>query len=277
MKSILVTGATGFLGYQVLKHLAQQEVSLTVVVRNKKKNSFDDIPNLKKIIYTENIFTENKEWWVSILENIDTVIHAAWYAQPGEYLQSERNWDCLQGTLTLASAVIEAEVKRFIGIGTCFEYDLSYGMLSVDTPLKPSSPYAAAKVSTFIALSQWLPSNSVEFAWCRLFYLYGEGENKSRFVPYLRSKLVLGECAELSSGNQIRDFMDVKDASYIIASIALNESQGPFNICSGIPITVRQLAESIADEFGRRDLINFGARPDNLVDPVCVVGVKNFK
>ena len=38
---------------------------------------------------------------------------------------------------------------------------------------------------------------------------------------------------------------------------------------------VRELAEQIADEYGRRDLLKFGARPDNLIDPPCVVGDKN--
>jgi len=46
------------------------------------------------------------------------------------------------------------------------------------------------------------------------------------------------------------------------------------NICSGHPVTVREVAESIADEFGRRDLLRFGARADNPVDPPCVVGVR---
>ena len=42
----------------------------------------------------------------------------------------------------------------------------------------------------------------------------------------------------------------------------------------GAGITVRALAEQIADEYGRRDLLRFGARPDNLVDPpVLVIGV----
>ena len=39
-------------------------------------------------------------------------------------------------------------------------------------------------------------------------------------------------------------------------------------------MTVRELAERIADEFGRRDLLRFGARPDNPVDPPCVVGIR---
>jgi dTDP-6-deoxy-L-talose 4-dehydrogenase (NAD+) len=119
-----------------------------------------------------------------------------------------------------------------------------------------------------------LPSQGIEFLWCRLFYLYGEREDPRRLISYLRSTLAGGKPAELSSGSQIRDFLDVAEAGQMIAENALGNQQGAINICSGIPVTVRQIAEKIADEYGRRDLLKFGARPDNLVDPPCVVGVK---
>ena len=90
----------------------------------------------------------------------------------------------------------------------------------------------------------------------------------------VRARLKAGQPAELSSGTQIRDFLDVREAGRMIVEAALGPVQGPVNICSGKPITVRQLAETIADEFGRRDLLRFGARPDNLVDPPCVVGIR---
>jgi len=60
----------------------------------------------------------------------------------------------------------------------------------------------------------------------------------------------------------------------MIVETAFSAVQGPVNICSGLPTTIRQLAEQIADEYGRRDLLRFGVRPDNLVDPPCVVGVR---
>jgi nucleoside-diphosphate-sugar epimerase len=60
----------------------------------------------------------------------------------------------------------------------------------------------------------------------------------------------------------------------MIVETALGTEQGPVNVCSGMPITVRQLAEQIADEYGRRDLLRFDARPDNLIDPPRVVGVR---
>ena len=179
------------------------------------------------------------------------------------------------GTLQLTKGAAQSKVRRFIGIGTCFEYDLTNGMLSVQTPLRPLTPYAGSKAAAFMALSQGLPQQKVEFAWCRLFYLHGDGEDARRLVPYLRTQFKASESAELTSGNQIRDFLDVSEAGRMIVKIALSNLQGPVNICSGIPITVRQLSEQIADEFGRRDLLKFGVRPDNLIDPQCVVGVKH--
>jgi dTDP-6-deoxy-L-talose 4-dehydrogenase (NAD+) len=197
----------------------------------------------------------------------------AWYAEPGKYLNAPQNLTCLSGTLALAQGAIDAGVSRFVGVGTCFEYDLSGGDLSVSTPLNPTTAYAGAKAAAFMALSRILQPLEMTFAWCRLFYLYGEAEDPRRLTAYVRAQLEKGEPVELSHGAQIRDFMDVRDAGRVIANTALGHVEGAVNVCSGRPITVRQLVETIADEFGRRDLLRFGARPENLLDPLRVVGV----
>ena len=125
-------------------------------------------------------------------------------------------------------------------------------------------------------MSQILPLSGVEFAWCRLFYLHGEGEDVRRLVPTLRKSLSEGRPINLTKGTQVRDFLDVVEAGRQIVEIALGGKSGAFNICSGRAVTVRELAESIADEYGRRDLLNFGGRKDNPVDPEHVVGVKSI-
>ena len=273
-RTVLLTGATGFVGHQVLRALADHQVQVRVVVREDSQEQLVNGVTIEQVVTTQDLFAESVGWWANACNGVDTVIHVAWYTEPGKYLQSSKNLDCLIGSLNMAKGALQAGVRRFVGIGTCFEYDLTVEMLSVETPLKPLTPYAAAKAATFTALSQCLPSQGIEFLWCRLFYLYGEREDPRRLVPYLRSKLAEGEPAELTSGNQIRDFIDVTEAGRLITEKALGNSQGAINICSGIPVTVRQLAEKIADEYGRRDLLKFGARPDNLIDPPCVVGVK---
>ena len=271
---VLLTGSTGFVGRQVLRALGEQNTSVRIVTREGHLAPSTHSVNIDRVITTLDLFAEPVSWWATACEGVDTIIHVAWYAEPGKYLQSAKNMDCLIGTLNLAQGAVQAGVRRFVGIGTCFEYDLTGGLLSIETPLKPLTPYAGTKAAVYLSLSQFLPTKQVDFAWCRLFYLYGEGEDPRRLVPYIRTKLSAGEFADLTSGNQIRDFLDVKEAGSMITKVALGNTQGAVNICSGLPITVRQLAEQIADEYGRRDLLRFGARPENLVDPPCVVGVK---
>src|SRR5262245_20107197 len=110
----------------------------------------------------------------------------------------------MSGTIELARACIDAGVRRFVGVGTCAEYDFAQGMLRTDTPLSPQTLYAACKAGVFQVLGQLLPDAGVEFAWCRLFYLHGEGEDARRLVPYLHRQLAEGKPADLTSGNQIR-------------------------------------------------------------------------
>jgi nucleoside-diphosphate-sugar epimerase len=271
---ILLTGAAGFVGRQVLRVLCERGCRVRPVVRAGKQEMLARDAAIEAIVASPDIFAESAAWWARTCSGADTVIHAAWYAEPGQYLQSPKNRDCLSGTLRLAEGAVRAKVRRFVGIGTCFEYDLNAGQLSVETPLRPSTPYAQAKVDAFNALSAALPRQGIAFAWCRLFYLYGEGEDSRRLVSYVRGRLQAGEPAELSSGSQVRDFLDVREAARMIVDVALGSQEGPVNICSGNAVTVRELAERIADEFGRRDLLRFGARPDNPVDPPCVVGVR---
>lgn len=269
---ILLTGATGFVGRQILRALGEHGARVRAVVRQAK--TIASTPALEGVVASPDIFRESATWWADACRGVDTVIHAAWYAEPGHYLQSPKNSECLAGTLTLGQGAIDAGVRRFVGIGTCFEYDLSAGHLAVQTPLRPTTPYAQAKVDAFNALARLLPPHGIAFAWCRLFYLYGEGEDARRLVPYLRARLQAGEPVELSSGAQVRDFLDVCEAGRLIADAALGARQGPINICSGNPITVRALAERIADDYGRRDLLHFGTRPDNLTDAPVVVGIR---
>lgn len=272
-RRVLLTGATGFVGRQIHRALVERGAAVRVVVRDGRMPAVDDSRPAERVISTPDLFAESADWWMDASEGVDTIVHAAWYAEPGKYLESPLNLACLRGTLELATGAVRARVRRFVGIGSCAEYDMSVGTLTVETPLRPASPYAAAKAAAYLALAGILPALGVELAWCRLFYLYGEGEDERRLVPYLRSRLAAGEEAELTSGTQVRDFLDVRDAGRMIAECALSDRQGAINVCSGVPTTIRALAERIADEYGRRDLLRFGARAENLFDPPRVVGV----
>ena len=273
MNSIaLVTGGTGFVGRHVVRALAGKGCAVRAVIRDGKRDSLPSDANYEAIIESPDIFNEPAEWWSHACHGVDAVIHIAWYAEPGKYLTSPLNRSCLTGTCALAAGAIDAGVNRFVGIGTCFEYDVSQCLLTTATPLKPTTLYAATKAAAFFTLSQMCADAGVAFAWCRLFYLHGDGEDPRRLVPYVRAQIAAQNPVELTHGNQIRDYMNVTDAAKHIVEITASSKVGPVNVCSGQPRTVRQFVESIADETGSRHLLRFGARNENLSDPPCVVG-----
>lgn len=272
-RRVLLTGATGFVGRQVLRELREHDLDIVLVTRPGADIRLDAECRALQAHVTPDAFAASDAWWADACAGIDTVIHVAWYAEPGQYLRSARNLECLEGTLRLARGAVQAGVRRVVGIGTCLEYDTDHPRLAVDTPVAPRSVYAAAKAACYLALSRYLAASDVEFLWCRLFHLFGEHEDARRLVPTLHQRLAAGLPVDLTGGAQIRDFLDVAVAGRLIAQAALSGDSGAKNICSGEPVTVRALAERIADGYGRRDLLRFGARPDDPLDPPCIVGV----
>jgi dTDP-6-deoxy-L-talose 4-dehydrogenase (NAD+) len=274
--SILLTGATGFLGSNILDSLQNRGQKVKVISREESKSKLTQWPFVEQVILTQNLFLESEDWMCAALEGVEQIIHAAWYAEPGKYLTSDLNLECLAGSLRLARAANAAGVKKFVGIGTCAEYADSDEPKTIHTPLSPELLYPICKAACYSVLEEYFDDKLTEFAWARMFFLYGKREDARRFVPYLRSRLSIGEPAELSSGEQIRDFMNASDAAEILVNIAFGNLTGPLNVCSGNPISVRELALTIAKEYGAEHCLKFGAREPNLLDPPYIVGVPNF-
>ena len=276
MRRILLTGSTGFVGRQVLKTLMAKGAKVTVTVRPDQ-----NVPDGVKHIRTEDLFSETIDFWEKGCRDHDAVIHSAWYTEHGKYLNAPENLDCLAGTIKLFQGAKAAGVSHFQGIGTCLEYGPKCNEapqnqpIPSDAPIYPTTPYAASKAAAYLALSN--QSGEMQFAWSRLFFLYGEGEDPRRLVPYINSQISRGLPIKLTSGRQWRDFLDVKEAASQIANVTLNCVEGPINICSGIPITIAKFAENIALKSNRKDLISTELTPDRADESHYLVGVPSFK
>ena len=158
--------------------------------------------------------------------------------------------------------------ERFLGAGTCAEYNWSYGHCSESiTPLEPATLYGTCKNSLQKILASFSESISLSSAWGRVFFLYGPYEYPARLVPAVMNSLVRGELALCSHGDQIRDFMHVSDVANAFVCLLESEVTGPVNIASGIPITIKDFVYKIADRINGRDMLKFGAFPTGKNEP----------
>ncbi len=266
---VLLTGAGGFVGSHLARLLVREDREICALVR--KDTDLSRITDVRSRMQLLGGDVRDVDGLHQALRSFkpDVCIHLAWYAKPGEYLHSLENVDLMGATVRFAAKLAEIGCGRFVGIGTCFEYDTDAGYLSETTLLKPTFLYSAAKAGTYMTLNN-LALGDMTMAWARLFYLYGPYENERRLVPSVVRAVLREEEARCTPGGQIRDFLHVEDAAAALWSIAQSTAAGAINVGSGSPVSVAHLATAIGEIMERPDLIKIGALPYAKGDPPFV-------
>ena len=267
---LLLTGATGFIGSHLARLLVSEGCEVYALTRTGSdlRRISDISPSLN--IVPCNLFAADR--LDEQLEHIrpEMCLHLAWYTEPGKYLKSQANWQLLAASLRLASKLADLGCRRFVGLGTCFEYDTDQGFLSESSVTGPRNLYAASKLSLFLVLEQLANITGMELAWLRLFYLHGPFEDERRLVPSVSLALLRQQVAKVTPGEQIRDFLHVKDVAAAIWAVAQSSLTGPVNIASGQPVSIKQIVEHIGAILNRPELIAVGAIPYGVSDPMFV-------
>lgn len=271
MSRIFLTGATGFIGCQAAKALIDSGHKVVALIRDGADTTRIDslVPGIERIRGDISDLEGFRDELAAL--NPDLCIHLAWYAEPGKYLTSELNRSHLKWTLDLAEFLASIQCRRFVGAGTCLEYDTSTGVLSESSPIAPKTIYARTKNEAFARVFEIAEQNGMSFGWLRFFYQYGPFEHTARLVPSIITALLRGDRAATSSGEQIRDFLHIADVGGAVASAALSDLVGAVNIGSGEPVTVRQVVETIARLCGAQDKVDYGALPQRQGDPPSIV------
>jgi nucleoside-diphosphate-sugar epimerase len=157
-------------------------------------------------------------------------------------------------------------------MGSCAEYDSRAGYLKEDGITRPETLYAAAKLATSLVAEKLAAREGIRFVWARLFYLFGPDEDVRRMVPGVIRALLGGHEFQASEGDQVRDYVHVDDAASALMTLLRANCSGVFNVCSGEPVTVRQVMRMIGDEIGQPGLIRFGGVPRRHWEPPFICG-----
>lgn len=224
MTRVLVTGATGFIGSVVMRRLSDYGHEAIAL---KADLLADTLPQLPSATHC---------------------IHCGWYTNHADYLVHEVNREWVSATLRLADAF----PGRFVGLGTCLEYDVANaaGPLAEDSALNPQTLYARCKRELFDALRQ----RDRDFAWARVFFVYGLGDRGGRLIPTMIASFAKGEAAGPTYGGLRRDYIHVDDLAAQIVRIALSDVRGPINTGTGEAPSLSDIHAAGARAFGRPEL-----------------------
>ena len=266
-KTILITGASGFVGKQVLAYLLAQNHTIIAPTRNPSKLSQFRNPNLN--ITETDIFTQDLQ-----VSKYDILIHLAWGKMDNVCDFSHITHNFTQSLDFLQNAIKTHKIKQIAVAGSCFEYGSHYGKISEDFIPNPQTSYGIAKVFLQKALFELQKSYDFRLKWLRIFYLNGIGQNPHSLIPQLQNAIDSNQATfNMSGGEQIRDYLDIKIAAKYIARLALDDSfDGICNVCSGEPISVRNLVENYLQKTRQDIKLNFGFYPYPSYEPLAYFG-----
>lgn len=111
----------------------------------------------------------------------------------------------------------------------------------------------------------------------RLFYIYGKGQSEKSILSQLEKAIKNGdEVFNMSGGEQLRDYLHVNEVANQIADAALdNQKNNIYNICSGIPISIRKLVEDYLKQNNKSIKLNLGYYPYLDYEPMAFWGCIN--
>jgi nucleoside-diphosphate-sugar epimerase len=176
---------------------------------------------------------------------------------------------------TLLEALRDRRPGSVVITGSCSEYaEGPAGVpLTESMPLSATDLYGASKAAGTLwslALARHWELNATAV---RIFHIYGPGEAPHRLVSGLVRDLRCGRPVEMSPGDQKRDLLYVDDVVSGLLAAAGAAPGGVYNLCSGAPVTVREVAHTAARVLDRpADLLRFGALPYRPGEPLWLVG-----
>ena len=270
MKRVLVTGATGFVGRNALTPLLGRgfEVHATY---NRHPLAADDV-----VWHRCNLLDASAVQATMDRVRPSHLLHFAWNVEHGKYWSSPLNIDWLVASLRMIVSFHACGGKRFVGAGTCAEYEWGAPLCrETDTLLRPATLYGASKNAFREVAESFAHVHDLDFAWGRIFLTYGPHEHFERLVPSVTRALLNGEIAKCSAGTFQRDFLHVEDVARAFVALTDSRVKGSFNIGSGEPTTIKAVAGMLASLTRRQDLLRLGALPERAGDPEILVADTN--
>jgi nucleoside-diphosphate-sugar epimerase len=216
--SVLITGASGFVGSHLIKKINNKNI---ILISSKKRAGF-----IKVDIHKKKFDILNKY-------NIDTCIHLAWSDIPN--YSKKNSYKNYLTSKELFKYLLNRGCKKIISLGSCWEYRENYGKKNEKNDKKSENIFGYYKKKlAYYGLNQCKKKNAI-FTWLRVFYVYGD--KKKGLLKYLVNCEKFKEKIILKNPYKINDFIFIEDIVQCILLCVKKNYHGIYNLGSGNKIT----------------------------------------
>ena len=257
-EAVLLTGATGFVGRQVLDVLRAAAVPVHAVSRH-------PAPPMPGVTWhrADLLLPEDRAGLAGLAPRL---IHCAWDLEHGRFWTSPANTHWRAASADLARRFMAAGGGRVVALGTCAEYDATAPLpWDEGRAIAPATLYGQEKAALHADLAR---TCGAALVWARLFHLYGPGEDQRRLIPGLIEACRAGRPAEVRAAELIRDLASTPHVARLIVGLMNSPLSGPCDIGSGEPRSLGALAHIVTKAAGRPDLLRLAHAPGPGEPPV---------
>lgn len=260
-QTVLLSGATGFLGSHLAEDLSLNNFKVIALIRNKSDlfrcNEFKN----DNLIFI-NIDSENCKELIQ-MHQPSIFIHSAWN---GVSAKGRNDWNIQVENITLTTRLLvlanELKIKKIIAFGSQAEYGNFNGRINEDVVCNPNSAYGAAKLATLEILKSFCELHSMNWYWFRLFSVYGTREGNDWLIPSVIHNTFHNKQMDLTGCEQRYDYIYVKDISQAIIKVLEAENEtGIFNLSSNSSRQLKEMIEKIRTIVNPNVVLKFGALP----------------
>lgn len=262
MKKIFVTGATGFIGANLVRALIKKKYEVHII---KRKNS--DLWRIKNILNNLRIYEIDlleKRRLAKLLKELkpNIIFHLA---NLGLYHGIDAPFNKsfkinLLGTINLIEAADSINYECFINTGSSSEYGNKTTPMREDHLCEPASNYALTKLATTLYAKSYAAKTHKPLATLRLFSPFGSFDHPARFITETILKLLKGEEIYIKDPTAVRDYIYIEDvvSAYLqCIKNSKNLSSEIINIGSGKQINIQDMLRLLTKEIPPKNRITY--------------------
>jgi nucleoside-diphosphate-sugar epimerase len=237
---VLVTGASGFIGWPVVQSLLRKGHEVLGLCRKAPvETQTGDINWLHADLIDILDYRDAVQFFAP-----EVVVHLAWQGIPDYSFGNSRS--NLELSLDLLSILIcQKSCRKILVAGSCWELNQTKGKCLETEIGTPKDDFTWAKHSLRSWLELECSKNGVCLGWMRIFYAYGPRQRSDSLVPHILNNLIAGGVPHLNNPGNVNDFVYVNDVAEAFTLAVTRECQsGIYNLGSGVSTSVLEVCRT---------------------------------